>query len=127
MATPYLDEAERCARVALMSEGRLLALDLPGSLRQAFPGDIVEVIAHPQPAAQRVLRDHPAVTGVEEFGERLHAYVAKGTGDTAAARLAEALTRAGVTVTGVRDVPASLEDVFIERVASSRAPLEVSQ
>ena len=35
MATPYLDEAERCERVALMHDGRVLALDDPTSLRQA--------------------------------------------------------------------------------------------
>ena len=38
MATPYLDEAERCSRVALLHEGRLLALDAPDALRQTLPG-----------------------------------------------------------------------------------------
>ena len=43
MATPYLDEAERCSRVALMSEGRILALDEPNALRAAFPDDLLEL------------------------------------------------------------------------------------
>ena len=38
MATPYLDEAERCSRVALLHEGRLLALDTPDALRATLPG-----------------------------------------------------------------------------------------
>ena len=42
MATPYLDEAERCARVALLHEGRLLALDSPATLRASLKGDVVE-------------------------------------------------------------------------------------
>src|SRR5262245_35739719 len=45
MATPYLDEAERCARVAFLHEGRLLALDTPGSLRRSLPGTLFEVMA----------------------------------------------------------------------------------
>src|SRR5439155_135196 len=45
MATPYLDEAERCSRVALLHEGRLLALDTPGALRASLQGDVMEVVA----------------------------------------------------------------------------------
>jgi len=44
MATPYLDEAERCSRVALMSEGRILALDEPNALRAAYPDGLLEVL-----------------------------------------------------------------------------------
>src|SRR5919108_1494095 len=43
MATPYLDEAERCGRVALLHEGQLLALDDPSRLRAALPGRMIEV------------------------------------------------------------------------------------
>ena len=42
MATPYLDEAERCARVALLHEGRLLALDTPQQLQAALAGQFAE-------------------------------------------------------------------------------------
>ena len=45
MATPYLDEAERCSRVALLHEGQLLALDTPDALRAALPGAVFEIIA----------------------------------------------------------------------------------
>jgi ABC-2 type transport system ATP-binding protein len=38
MSTPYLDEAERCSRVALLHEGRLLACDEPSRLRAEMPG-----------------------------------------------------------------------------------------
>ena len=55
MATPYLDEAERCSRVALLHEGRLLALDTPAALRAAFPGAILEVIVDDHRRATEVL------------------------------------------------------------------------
>ena len=54
MSTPYLDEAERCSRVALLHEGRLLALDAPDALRATLPGALFEVIvARPPPGAGR--------------------------------------------------------------------------
>jgi ABC-2 type transport system ATP-binding protein len=120
MATPYLDEAERCSRVALMSEGLVLALDQPSAIRATFPGEIVEVIAEPQESALAVVRQEAGVHDVQTFGERLHARVAQGQGETAVARVGAALQRAGVGVTSVRVLPASLEDVFIDRVTQAR-------
>ena len=120
MATPYLDEAERCSRVALMSHGRVLALDEPNTLRAAFPDDILEVLADPQDMAAQVVRCDPAVRDVQSFGERLHVRVSRGGGEAAATRLAAACRDAGVRVSGLRAVPASLEDVFIDRVVTTR-------
>ena len=57
LATPYLDEAERCDRVALLREGRVLALDTPDALRQMDHAVILEVIASPPRKALRVLRE----------------------------------------------------------------------
>src|SRR5215212_9790780 len=50
MSTPYLDEAERCGRVALLHEGRLLALEAPSRLQQSLAGELLEVIVQaPRP------------------------------------------------------------------------------
>ena len=51
MSTPYLDEAERCTRVALLHEGRVLAADEPARLRALIPGRMLEVIAPGRTAA----------------------------------------------------------------------------
>jgi ABC-2 type transport system ATP-binding protein len=119
MATPYLDEAERCARVALMSDGRILALDEPTALRAGFPDDIIEVLADPQDAAEQVIRRDPAVRDVQTFGERLHVRVLQGSADAAVAGLSAACGQAQVRVASMRRVPASLEDVFIDRVVTT--------
>ena len=119
MATPYLDEAERCSRVALMNHGRILALDAPNDLRAAFPDDIVEVLVSRQGVAEAIVRRDPAVRDVQSFGERLHARVPRGEGAAAVARLGSACREARAGVTGVRAVPASLEDVFIDRVVTT--------
>jgi len=125
MATPYLDEAERCSRVALMSQGRILALDEPNALRAAFPDDLLEMLAEPQDAAVPIAARDPGVHDVQRFGERLHIRVARGDADAAAARLAAACSVAGVRVGSLRAVPASLEDVFIDRVVTTREPSAV--
>ncbi|HNV01982.1 MAG TPA: ABC transporter ATP-binding protein [Vicinamibacterales bacterium] len=119
MATPYLDEAERCSRVALMSQGRVLALDDPGSLRAAFPDDLVEMLAPRQDEAARIALLDPAVRDVQRFGERLHVRVPRGEGPGVTRRLGAACREAGIDVTSLRTVPASLEDVFIDRVVTT--------
>ena len=121
MATPYLDEAERCSRVALVHEGRLLALDTPGSLRAALPGVVMEVIASDRDRATRTLEQMPGVVGVQLFGERAHVRLAADAALSDPRQLASALQSAGIDVEGVRRVPASLEDVFIARVGKEAA------
>src|SRR5205085_12439735 len=72
MSTPYLDEAERCARVALLHNGRLLALDRPDALRESLPGALFEVVAPDHRRAVTALRAFPEVADVQTFGERAH-------------------------------------------------------
>jgi ABC-2 type transport system ATP-binding protein len=116
MATPYLDEAERCARVALLHEGRLLALDSPAALRASLKGDVVEVIAGDRDRANQVLEKLPGVVDVQLFGERAHVRIDPGSPLRDPDRLAAALKQAGIEPESVRRVPTSLEDVFIARV-----------
>jgi len=102
-----------------MSRGRILALDEPTALRAGFPDDIIEVLADPQDAAEQVIRLDPAVRDVQTFGERLHVRVPLGSADAAVARLSADCGQARVRVTSMRRVPASLEDVFIDRVVTA--------
>jgi ABC-2 type transport system ATP-binding protein len=121
MTTPYLDEAERCSRVALMDRGRLLSVDTPVGLRKQAGGVVVELLARPRREAALRLREIAGVTGVQTFGERLHAAVSGLTAveeRDAAARIAPALRAAGVEVESARVLPPSMEDVFIARVLS---------
>jgi ABC-2 type transport system ATP-binding protein len=115
MSTPYLDEAERCSRVALLYEGRLLANDEPSQLRLRIPGRIVEVNARGDPAAADAIRKLPGVADAQVFGERLHV-VLEDTSDAAVSRFASALRATPVGDVPVRAVPPSLEDVFIAQI-----------
>ncbi len=117
MTTPYLDEAERCHRVALVHDGRTLALDTPARLRTSLPGIWIESFS----TDARGVRDRLRATGhahVEVFGERLHLWVPEAA-DEAAARqtLAALAAQAGLPPIEGRVITPSLEDVFIARLA----------
>lgn len=112
MSTPYLDEAERCTRVALMHEGQVLAADQPGRLRAQLSGGMVEVVATGAAALMDGVRAMPGVADVHAFGDRLHVRL-EGSDATAVEAFAAAVRRGPLAAADVRAVDASLEDVFI--------------
>jgi ABC-2 type transport system ATP-binding protein len=116
MATPYLDEAERCARVALLHDGRTLAVDEPSRLRTLIAGRIVEVMAPGRADAAALARELPGVADVQVFGERLHLTL-EGTTDDAVDAVAREIAQTPLAGASVRAVPPSLEDVFIATLA----------
>ena len=119
VTTHYMDEAERCHRVALMHAGRLLALDTVPRLKRAFPRDAVVEIRCPRPAqAMAVLARAKDVSEVALFGDVLHAVLADPGGRDG---LAERLDAAGFGPTRVEPIPASLEDVFIRVIGQAEA------
>jgi drug efflux transport system ATP-binding protein len=115
MATPYLDEAERCSRVALLNRGGLLALDTPAALNRSLPGALYELIVGDHRRAAAILRDIGDVGDVQMFGERVHVRLARSD-EAALEGLADRLRREGVDVRSVRPIATSLEDVFIARL-----------
>jgi len=115
MATPYLDEADRCARVALLHEGRLLALDRPAALRATLHGALYEAIVREHRQIAPVLRRVPEVSDVQMFGERAHVRLRTDDRD-GSTRLEAALRAAGLSVESIRPIQTSLEDVFIARL-----------
>lgn len=119
VSTPYLDEAERCHRVALLHEGRVLALDTPDALRRGLPGRMVEVIVEPQREALAWLRTRPDVRDVHVFGERAHVRLDRESSGEAVAFVERSLADAGFTPRSVRAVLPSLEDVFISRISGT--------
>jgi ABC-2 type transport system ATP-binding protein len=112
MSTPYLDEAERCTRVALLHEGRTLAVDAPGGLRALIPGRMVEVVAPGRADAAAIARTLPGVTDVQVFGERLHLTLGESS-DEAIERVRRGIEATALAGASIRAVQPSLEDVFI--------------
>lgn len=128
VTTHYMDEAERCNRVALMYNSNLLTIDEPDVLKGRMPGMMLEIDAQPVNEAMDVLTGVPGVEEVVLYGHLLHATVGAGMRDTAVTRLTDALAARGIAVAGMAPIEPSLEDVFIsmieiERRAQARAAL----
>lgn len=111
VSTAYLDEAERCNRLALLHEGRLLGLGTPAEVKALMPGSLLEVrCRHPRRAAQRLREEMPGDT-VGLFGDRLH--VATLDAARAQTRIHEILRAADLGLEAVAPVEPTLEDVFV--------------
>jgi ABC-2 type transport system ATP-binding protein len=124
LTTPYLDEAERCGRVALMDRGRILVTDTPDALRDHEAGVTVEVLARPARRAREVVAGMRGAAEAILFGERLHVTFPGDSRDEAesvARRVGEALKASSVEVETVRPILPSLEGVFISRIRSAPA------
>jgi ABC-2 type transport system ATP-binding protein len=114
VTTHYMDEAERCHRVALMHAGRLLALDTVAELKKIFaPGSVLEIECHDAVHALDDIEGLPEVIDVAFFGNQLHAVV---TAPEVAQTLQHLLETRGFGPVEVRPVPPSLEDVFIRSI-----------
>src|SRR5690606_20242422 len=110
VSTHYMDEAERCDRIAILDGGVLVADGAPGELAAALRGRSVEVRAvHPR-RAQRLLSSLPGVLSVAQIGNSLRVLSAPGS-DSAEA-VARALREAALQAE-VLPSEANLEDVFV--------------
>jgi ABC-2 type transport system ATP-binding protein len=117
VTTHYMDEAERCSRVALMHAGRLLSLDTVPRLRNVFrEGAVVEVRCPRAAQALAVLEKQDAVAESALFGETLHAVLCE---PSAAGALKSALEAAGFAPVEMRAILPSLEDVFIHVISKA--------
>ena len=115
VTTHYLDEAERCDRVAIMHAGKLAALGTTSELKAAFRDrPILEIRAADPVATMTWLDAQPAVEKTSLFGTSVHAVLRSG--ETSADELRQALTRAGLGPEAVEPVVPSLEDVFLDLV-----------
>lgn len=72
VSTPYMDEADRCDRVALMQKGRVLAIDTPDAIGARFPRPLFAVHGLPRHATIEALRAYPHAGSVQPFGDTLH-------------------------------------------------------
>ena len=121
MSTPYLDEAERCGRVALLHDGRLLAVDRPQHLQSRLEGELLEVSVNAPRPPLDVLRAIPGVVDVQSFGDRSHVRLPRDRASSGRDAIVKALEHAGSTGVTVRPIVASLEDVFIDLIGATRA------
>lgn len=111
MTTPYLDEAERCTRVAFMNHGSILHVAPPAELKKLMKGTVVEISCDRVRDGFKILKHSRPDAEVQAFGDRLNVLVQDARRDVPA--ITQLLGEAGIRVVATRVVPPTLENVFI--------------
>jgi ABC-2 type transport system ATP-binding protein len=120
VTTHYLDEAERCDRIALMHAARLVALGTVGTLKEVFAGRVLLEVGCPRVLeAQDSLDREVQALEVSVFGSRLHVVVADA--EAGRRQIEECLERHGNVPVSIERIVPSLEDVFIHCIEAEDA------
>jgi|DewCreStandDraft_1066081.scaffolds.fasta_scaffold01345_13 ABC-2 type transport system ATP-binding protein len=123
LSTPYMDEAERCNRVAFLLGGRLIASGSPAELRAASPTVILDLHCRDTRRARRKLAQDLRFPEVAPFGEHLHVAIPRH--DQNPELWVRAAERLGVEVRSWRVREPSLEDVFLELTLADQRKTDV--
>lgn len=119
LSSPYMDEASRCHRLALMAGGRILDQGTADELCSRVEGVMLELVTSEPRAAAATLAPVPGVLGLTPFGDSLHIRTAD---EQVRPRVERALTDAGVPIASLQAITPSLEDAFVERVHGGATP-----
>ena len=117
-STAYLDEAERCNRLALLNNGRLLLCDEPERLKTMMPGAVLSIVSVEARHLRDELRHAPGVTGTVLVGDAIHVFVDEGPRRLAEIR--QRLDAVGIEYHEAAQVPPSIEDLFVSATTTAR-------
>jgi len=121
VSTPYMDEADRCDRIALIQQGRLLAIDTPSVVARSFDRPLLSVRAARRHDVLRALREYPQTNTAYPFGESIH-FTDKRAGVPVATQqndLRDFLQGRGFAGVGVDQTAPTVEDSFMARMGGS--------
>ena len=113
MSTPYLDEAERCNRVALMNKGLIMSLGTPQKIKSSLNKVVVEIICSNIRTAYLLLKEKMNME-VQMFGDRINVII--NNYDIQYPQIKDLLKKNSIEITSNRIITASLENVFIHLV-----------
>src|SRR5690606_23216851 len=123
-STPYMDEASRCDRVALIQESRILAIDEPSAIGSRFPHQLFAVRGEDRRSLLQRLRELPHTVAAFPFGAELHLSDDRtGADPRAVAGELEALLRAeGHVAASVEPIRPGIEDTFMSLMGGVPGP-----
>ena len=118
VSTAYLDEAERCNRIGLIHEGKLLSVGTPDELKQLMRGVILEVRAAVPRRATAVLRKEFGADSVSLFGDKVH--VVTDEPEEMSRDVEKILAREKIEFISARQIEPALEDVFVSVLGTEK-------
>lgn len=121
VSTPYMDEAERCSRVALIYQGRLIVCDTPEEIKAMTEGELLALWPSDLRLARQVLEGLPGVLEVQTYGEQLRAFVKDAA--TTVDQLTAALAANGIQLLQWSLTQPRMEEAFISLIRRERQEL----
>lgn len=112
VSTPYMDEATRCDRIALIQQGHILSIDTPENISAAFPDDLYAVRYENMSVLLKELASYEKIKSSYAFGEYAHVTFKQDSAD--AKGLKEYLLNKGLQEVEVIPVKPTIEDRFIQ-------------
>ena len=113
-STPYMDEAERCSRVGLIYQGKIVVCDVPERIKELVAGELLELRPSDLRRAESLLSELEGVLEIQSYGDLLHVFV-----DSIAMRqeaLVDGLSAANVGIISLRQTRPRMEEAFISLV-----------
>lgn len=110
ISTPYMDEAERCNKVGLIYEGKLMLTNTPYELKQQMKGEVIEIICTRTHVAAKYLKQKDEVKSVKIFSDRLRV-LTDSVIDIQ--EISSYLELNGISVADIRVIPPNMEDIFV--------------
>jgi ABC-2 type transport system ATP-binding protein len=117
VSTPYMDEAMRCDKVALIQNGAILSIDEPQKIREQFSRKLYSVKAREKYRLLVALRQHKSILTAFPFGDSVHVTMDEGRIEES---LYEHLRKAGLTNVVIKETTAGIEDRFLELMEKER-------
>ncbi|MBL8006590.1 MAG: ABC transporter ATP-binding protein [Ignavibacteria bacterium] len=113
ISTPYMDEAERFNRIALLDNGRMLALDTPAEIKSMLKGIIIEIVCSDVRKAYRLLKEN-LKNEIQLFGDRINISAENFSEEVNIIR--SILDSCNIKISDIRQIPPSLENAFIHLI-----------
>ena len=113
MTTPYLDEAERCNRVAMMNQGEIISIDTPQNIKASIKKDVVEIVCNRIRIAFQTLKKNTKYD-VQIFGDRINIGLDNYTDDYPIVE--SELKKENIEIKSHRLITPSLEYVFMDLI-----------
>ncbi len=117
MTTPYLDEAERCNRVAMMHKGEIISLDTPKKIKSSIEKEVIEIVCSPVREAYNLIKNKTDFE-IQMFGDRVDVMVNNFEDDFK--KLEQILLKNNIEIISHRKISPSLENVFIHLVSEDK-------
>ncbi len=115
VSTPYMDEADRCSKVGLIYQGKIVECDSPENIRQKIGGEFIKVVTHDWQKARELIQPLKGVLEVQTYGEALHILV-----DSANKRIGQirkSLHKAKLDILEIRVIKPRMEEAFISLIS----------